>query len=703
MVIKKTLVATLSVSLVYGSLLCGPVPLADRLQGEVYAATVPFPNKQLLDEINLLRSIMTSEELQAIKEARERMVAMRSDLSGNRDLVKPVWGKIETRKGQSESYPEVTQENVLHLVLELAFYYDQQGRGLNTVITSEKNRQIVDQLIKLGGFPGGINDVTLNDVNLIISKIKMNIINRYRSMTLSQLLRLASDPDQVYSMIEEDLQRIVNDPGLKISKLLNNLGITGKDLSDTVRLFIPEVDSERKAVLAWASVISRAWGLGQGGSGGDSGGGGVPTPSPGAPSPETPATPPSDFTGNLEGDALSISRETEGGRTLTKAIVDSGRLTEAFEAIASGEAGGNEIKIDLTKAEFPLQIELPAPPLKDAAQSEAVVRLAGNGVSYAVPAAIFARLNSANQKVVITISDVVGTARNQVHQAVQQTKANLLLPEPFDFSIRVENTNGTRSPFSDYSGIYVERTVTLPGQVNSDRSTAVSYDPVTGRLNFAPSTFTSLSDEQTQVNIRSPHDTVYTVISSEKTFKDISGHWAKKEIETLASKLIVDGTDAELYSPDTPLTRAQFTALLVRSLGIKEAGYSSRFTDVSTSDWHSGSVEAAVSAGLIEGYEDGTFRPDEPIQREQLAVMIARASRFAGRTLPATTIAEGKWDQLEDRSGVSLWAVQSVKQSLQADLLEGVQDKRFEPKEKATRAQAAVILKRLLTYLKFID
>ncbi|UUZ83996.1 S-layer homology domain-containing protein [Paenibacillus sp. P26] len=78
---------------------------------------------------------------------------------------------------------------------------------------------------------------------------------------------------------------------------------------------------------------------------------------------------------------------------------------------------------------------------------------------------------------------------------------------------------------------------------------------------------------------------VYAVVEMNKTFTDISGHWAESNIKLLANKLVVDGVSDSLFQPERGITRAEFAALVVRSLGLDTSSTSTSFKDVSSSDW----------------------------------------------------------------------------------------------------------------------
>ncbi len=116
-----------------------------------------------------------------------------------------------------------------------------------------------------------------------------------------------------------------------------------------------------------------------------------------------------------------------------------------------------------------------------------------------------------------------------------------------------------------------------------------------------------------------------------KTFSDIQEHWAQKDIETMAGLGIVKGITEDTFGPELSVNRAQFATLLIRSLDIEEIKPDeAHFSDVPPSSWYYGPVKTAYAAGLISGYDDGSFRPEQPIKREEIAALIARALKKLG-------------------------------------------------------------------------
>ncbi|MDN5347746.1 MAG: hypothetical protein PWP65_1310 [Clostridia bacterium] len=100
--------------------------------------------------------------------------------------------------------------------------------------------------------------------------------------------------------------------------------------------------------------------------------------------------------------------------------------------------------------------------------------------------------------------------------------------------------------------------------------------------------------------------------------------WAKDAIEVLAGAGIVKGIDGKRFEPERAITRAEVSALLVRALNLPVATDSTTFKDVDGNEWYANYIAAAAQAGLFKGYEDNTFRPDKSITREELATILVR-------------------------------------------------------------------------------
>ncbi len=187
---------------------------------------------------------------------------------------------------------------------------------------------------------------------------------------------------------------------------------------------------------------------------------------------------------------------------------------------------------------------------------------------------------------------------------------------------------------------------------------------------------------------------------AERQFADTANHWAKNAINSLVEKGIITGINDTEFKPEEKITRAQFARLLITALDIGvNPGASISFKDVPASAWYYDSVMAAVNAGLITGYGDGIFAPDENISREQMAVIISRALHMKS----ATTLADGNSEQVinkfTDKGDISPWAEQGVNLAVSCGILNGVSESTFAPQVPASRAEAAVMILQLYSQL----
>lgn len=251
----------------------------------------------------------------------------------------------------------------------------------------------------------------------------------------------------------------------------------------------------------------------------------------------------------------------------------------------------------------------------------------------------------------------------------------------------------------------------LAGKVAGEEGTVLEYDAAKGTLRFVPARFVDDGAASARAEARIRQSGVFAVAQGSPGFADLSGHWAAGDVALLSSKWIVEGRAAQGFVPDAPLTRAELAALLVRSLGLKPSYAESGLKDVAATDWFAPEVTAAVEAGLVEGYENGEFRGGELLTREQLGVMLFRALQAVG----AGTASGGSGDsgsegsglvlleRLEDRGRLATWSEAAIAGVLEAGLMEGRTEGTFDPQASTTRAEGAVVVKRLLQHIGYID
>ncbi|QZA33283.1 MULTISPECIES: S-layer homology domain-containing protein [Hydrogenibacillus] len=173
-------------------------------------------------------------------------------------------------------------------------------------------------------------------------------------------------------------------------------------------------------------------------------------------------------------------------------------------------------------------------------------------------------------------------------------------------------------------------------------------------------------------------------IAYHKTFADLQNHWAKDVVEVLAAHHIVKGKSEDVFAPNENVTRAEFAALMLNALGLPVERAAHPFRDVPEGAWYRDVVATAYRHGLMAG--DGqTFRPNAPITREEMAVVLVNA-------LGMKDEAAGKTPTFADGGSISAWAKGAVGLAQEKGLIRGVGDNRFAPKANAKRAEAAALL-----------
>ncbi|CAM4471455.1 S-layer homology domain-containing protein [Paenibacillus tarimensis] len=353
------------------------------------------------------------------------------------------------------------------------------------------------------------------------------------------------------------------------------------------------------------------------------------------------------------------------------------------------------------------QAILPASALTE---GESVTIVTASGVSYKLPVKAFDAAKLAQQlgvnvsdlEIVIGIAELEGTAAAAVTAAAAADGGKVVAPI-VDFTVKA--VSGTKEVAVNNFPVYIERGLPLNETVtNLNTITGVVYKEGAG-VSFVPSTFTTV-EGKTTATLKRKSNSIYTVVEvGPKSFTDLTNHWAKADVEKLASKLVVEGTGKNLFQPKRSITRAEFAAMVVRSLGLDTSVTSStyNFTDVSGSSWYAGTVSAAAEAGLINGYTNGTFKPNANITRQEVAAIVVRALEFAGKNANLST-AEVNAALAGYTDAATLgWAKEEVAAAVKSGIVQGQTSTKINGKAEANRAEAATMIIRFLNNANFIN
>ena len=172
--------------------------------------------------------------------------------------------------------------------------------------------------------------------------------------------------------------------------------------------------------------------------------------------------------------------------------------------------------------------------------------------------------------------------------------------------------------------------------------------------------------------------------------------WYHEYVDYVISNGLMNGYGDGIFGPDDDLSRAMLAEILFRLEGSVPVNYLMQYDDVPAEEWYTEAVRWAASEGIVNGYGDGLYGPDDPITREQLAAILYRyeQSKDGGFT--------GNWMfrlDFTDAADISDWAYEAMCWCSMNDIVEGKGDGILDPKGKATRAEVAAMLMRFLSRL----
>ena len=183
-------------------------------------------------------------------------------------------------------------------------------------------------------------------------------------------------------------------------------------------------------------------------------------------------------------------------------------------------------------------------------------------------------------------------------------------------------------------------------------------------------------------------------------FSDVKqGDWYYEDVQTAYEHGIVNGKDSNVFDPDAPMKRAELVAVLSRLADGKVADKGEEaadaYSDINGIEWYADYVGWASSAGLVNGYGDGTFRAEEPIIRQELAAMLDRFLTYMFLEIRD----DNSVGEFADTEDIPSWAAANVDVLRSAGLIRGDQEGKFNPQSAATRAEIAAIVSRIIVYL----
>ncbi|HZG73369.1 MAG TPA: S-layer homology domain-containing protein [Chondromyces sp.] len=335
---------------------------------------------------------------------------------------------------------------------------------------------------------------------------------------------------------------------------------------------------------------------------------------------------------------------------------------------------------------------------------EAVIVVEAEGASFRLPVADI-DVNALAQTLGVSPTEVnIEIAVNvvpasEVGDTIEENDLDLV-SDVVEFSVAA-TANGQTEEITRFDS-YVERTITGDAEFDTKTSVGVRFNE-DGTFQSVPTVF-----EDDEAVIKSVTNSLYAIVENNVTFSDVNNGrtFAEEYIETLASKYIIQGKGDGTYASGAEMTRAEFTALLIRALSLPGEKYDNSFTDVRGNEWFNknGELMAAIDTGIVKGLGNGKFGPTQKIKRSEAAAMISRALELDLIEFDESKLNTNRdVSDFDDSRYTADWAKRAIEKVYQAGIMEGKGDGSFDPNGYTTRAEMAKILAEFLIAVELMN
>ena len=242
-------------------------------------------------------------------------------------------------------------------------------------------------------------------------------------------------------------------------------------------------------------------------------------------------------------------------------------------------------------------------------------------------------------------------------------------------------------------------TETTTRSTNSSSSSDTDDTTTTRTTTEATTEATTEGETETTTAASVTEAATETTTAQAPAFTDLGNYpWAESYINALASAGIVNGYNDNTFRPGDNVKRADFIIMLLRAMGVDTTqAASDNFSDVRADKYYYNAVGIAKEMGIASGNNDGTFNPEENITRQDMMILAKRAVEMqTGTTLTGDV---SVLDQFADKDSISAYAVDSLAAMVENDIVSGT-GSNIQPRDNTTRAQAAVIISNVLDLMQ---
>jgi len=324
---------------------------------------------------------------------------------------------------------------------------------------------------------------------------------------------------------------------------------------------------------------------------------------------------------------------------------------------------------------------------------KAELSIFAGGVEYRIP--VVSSLLSSSIKITIQ-----KPSQQEIDQLMKAALAQGLkvIGQPLHYKIEAINADGTTTEITNFEHRYLSRIYTLQSsQINRSRTTGAVFTADTGEFHSVPTLISLNTDGTATVELKRSGNSLYSIVESEPEFRDAIADWAREDVLHAAAKLIVTEQSKGLFGGDDRITRAEFISIVTKSLGLLADNANTPFDDISSDTKFGKEIAAALEEGLIRGKSANLFDPKGLITRQDMAVVLANAMRYAGNKSQAdSSLING----YADKAKMASYARDAIALMIENEIMLGVSDNTFAPQANASKSQATVAIMRMLRALE---
>lgn len=404
--------------------------------------------------------------------------------------------------------------------------------------------------------------------------------------------------------------------------------------------------------------------------------------------------------------AATATMTTVNNRSVLTFVLDDKKVEQKIEQ----EGNNSVVTIPVKKSADEVVGQLNGKIVKYMETKQAVLEIKTDKVTYTLPASQI-NIDSVSDKIGgqvdlkdITVNVKIAASPDETVKVVENTakKNNFdVVLRPVDFNINC-SYGSKRVEVLKFNG-YVERMVAIPDGIDPNKITTGIVLNTDGTFSHVPTQVTAIGGRY-YAKINSLTNSSYSVIWSPKTFTDVEKHWARDAVNDMGSRLVISGVGDGKFEPQRDITRAEFAAVVVQSLGLMRPGTGKNsFEDVAKGAWYYDAVSIANEYGIITGYGNGNFGPMDKITREQAMAIIAKAMKITGLSAElAAEEQEAVLASFKDSAVSSNYSKEGIAACVKAEVVKGRGNGLIAPRNNITRAEVAVIVRNLLQKSKLI-